>query len=455
MKREKPRDLALKTIKRLTGKPRPGGGYLDDLFESRPYLDQRDRAFISQLVQGVVRWRLRLDWIIGRFADLPVSKIDPHVLNILRLALFQIFFLDRVPESAAVNEAVNQARGHKKTAHTGSFVNAILRNICRQKDGISFPDRDKNRVEFLSTCYSYPEWIVKKWIRELGPESTEALLDSQNRFPGLNIRANSLKITRDALLARLREEGVEGEPLPYAPEGLLLKGFRGRVDALSAFGKGLFQVQDEAAQITSHLLGPRPGELVLDVCAGLGGKSTHMAGLMEGKGRVISLDINSRRLVNLDHTARRLGIDIIGPVAANAEKDPARLFRRTFDRIMVDAPCSGLGVISRHPDGKWNRTEKDIRRLARVQKRMLENAAGLLRPGGSMLYVTCTISREENEDVVTAFLEGRKDIRLEDLKEHVPAWGRDLINEHGFFKTLPHVHHMDGFFAALFHRQHE
>lgn len=451
MKKENPRNLALKTIKSLTGESRHGGGYLDDLFESRPYLDHRDRAFISQLIQGVVRWRLRLDWIIGRFSDLPVSKIDPFVLNILRLALFQILFLDRVPESAAVNEAVNQARTNKKTAHTTSFVNAILRNICRGKEDIPFPDRDKDRIGFLSAHYSYPEWMVKKWIRELGPEPAEALLASQNRFPGLNLRANTLMITRDSLLENLRKEGIEGEPLPYAPEGILLKDFRGRVGALSAFRNGLFQVQDQAAQITSYLLGPRPGDRVLDMCAGLGGKTTAMAGLMQGKGRVFALDINRRRLVSLDHNARRLGIRILSPLAADAAKDLTSLFRRPFDRIMVDAPCSGLGVISRHPDGKWNREEKDIKRLAGLQKRLLDRAADLLRPGGRMLYVTCTISREENEEVVTAFLEGRKDISLEDLKEHVPAWGRDLINDRGFFRTFPHVHRMDGFFAALFH----
>ena len=449
MKKERPRDLALKTLKRLTSEPRYRGNYLDDLFKSHPYLDIRDRALVSQLVQGVMRWKLRLDWVIDRFTDFPARKIDPYVQNILRLAVFQILFLDRIPESAAVNEAVSQAGSSKRTSHTIPFVNAVLRNICRQKDRIPFPDKEKDRLRFLTTYYSYPEWLVKKWIQELGSGSAEALLSAQNSFPDPNIRTNTMRITRDGLLDDLRKDGIEGEPLPYAPEGIVLKNFRGRMSTLSAFRRGLFQVQYQAAQITSHLLAPRSGESVLDVCAGFGGKSTHMAELMRGKGHVFALDINSRRLVSLDHNARRLGIETVKPLSADASRTLKSLFRTKFDRIMVDAPCSGLGVISRHPDGKWNRNEEDILRLAVLQKAMMDNAASLLRPGGRMLYVTCTLSRGENEGVVKDFLKGRKDMFIEDLREHVPGWGRDLINNRGFLKTLPHVHHMDGFFAAL------
>ncbi|MFC1867019.1 16S rRNA (cytosine(967)-C(5))-methyltransferase RsmB [Thermodesulfobacteriota bacterium] len=452
MKSEKTRDLALKMLNRLGLKHKHSGNYLDDLFQSKPNLDDRDRAFISHLIQGVLRWRLRLDWVIGEFADSPLKKIEIPILNILRLALFQIFFLDRVPDSAAVNEAVNQAKADKKARHLVKFVNGVLRNVCRHRDEITFPDRNEDRVKYLSVFHSYPQWLVNKWIRELGEESTEGLLSAQNSFPDLNIRANSLKVSRAGLIEYLANDGVTGKPTPYAPEGILLGRFKGRVDQLPAFKTGLFQVQDQAAQVTSHLLRPRPGEVVLDVCAGFGGKSTHMIELMGGRGEIFALDLNYRRLVSLCHNSQRLGIPNIRPMAADASKSLLSLFRRKFDKVMVDAPCSGLGVLSRHPDGKWNRDEKDIKRLALLQKGIMNEAASVTQNGGMMLYATCSISREENEDVVRDFLGSNREMSLENLKEHVPAWGLDLIDDQGFLKTFPHIHHMDGFFAALFRK---
>ncbi|MFC1534423.1 16S rRNA (cytosine(967)-C(5))-methyltransferase RsmB [Thermodesulfobacteriota bacterium] len=440
----------MKTLNRLVRKPQYSGNYLDNLFQRNPYLNERDRAFISQLVQGVLRWRLRLDWVIGQFADLPLKKINIPILNILRLALYQVFFLDRVPESAAVNEAVNQAKDNKSTRHGTSFVNGILRNICRRKDEITFPDRDRDRLGYLAAYYSHPEWLVEKWIKELGDKHTEELLYAQNVFPDLNIRTNTLKISRDTLIEYLAEDGITGRPTPYTPEGVLLEGFRGKVDELASFKKGLFQIQDQAAQITSHLLAPQPGDKVLDICAGLGGKTTHMVELMGGKGQVLALDINVGRLISLNCNSRRLGIEALPSVVADASTSLSFLLRCKFDRIMVDAPCSGLGVISRHPDNKWNRDVNDIKRLALLQKIVMNEAASIIQKGGRILYVTCTISRDENEDVVNDFLDNHRDISHENLKEHVPEWGLDLIDDQGFLKTFPHIHHMDGFFAALF-----
>ncbi len=451
MKAERPRDLALKTLNRLDAQPRYPGNYLDEIFQSHPYLDERDRAFISQLVQGVLRWRLRLDWVLGQFSDLPLKKIDAEILNILRLALYQVYFLDRVPESAAVNEAVNQAKAKKGTRRAASFVNGMLRNICRRKQEITFPDRERDIAGYFSSYYSYPLWLVNKWLRELGREFTEELLSAQNRFPDLNIRANILKISRDGLLKRLSDQGIGGRAASYAPQGIVLEGFRGRVDELPQFREGLFQVQDQAAQIISHLLGPRPGDMVLDLCAGLGGKSTHIMELMGGRGKVLGLDISHRRLISLGQNTRRLGITGIEPVRADASS-LSSLFRCKFDRVLLDAPCSGLGVISRHPDGKWNRDEEDIRNLSFLQKRLIEETSFVMKGGGRMLYATCTISREENEDVVSSFLEHNRDMSLEDLRGCVPQWGLDLIDEKGFLKTYPNVHHMDGFFAALFRK---
>ena len=450
MKTDSPRDLALKTLNSLLKKPRHPGDYLDNLFQNNRDLDDRDRAFIIQLVQGVIRWLLRLDWIIAQFTHIPLKNVDLQTLNILRLALYQIFYLDRVPESAAVNEAVNQTKSKKHSHHITSFVNGILRNICRNKNKITFPDRARERSAFLSTFYSYPKWLVNRWIREYDNDFTENLLSAQNNPPLLNIRTNTLKTSRDKLIEYLAEEGVVGRALPHAPEAILLERLRGKVTELDAFKKGMFQVQDQGAQVVSHLLNPSSGDIILDTCAGFGGKSTHLLELMGGKGKVIALDINRVRLINLVNNARRLGFINIRPVLADASISLESMFRRKFNEVLVDAPCSGLGVISRHPDGKWNRDESDIGRLAILQKSILNRAASVAQKGGKILYVTCTLSKEENEEVVQDLLDKNKDVSLKNLKESVPDWADDLIDDQGFFRSYPHIHYMDGFFAALF-----
>jgi 16S rRNA (cytosine967-C5)-methyltransferase len=450
MRTERPRDLALKILNSLANKTDSPDNYLDDLFQSHTYLDERDRAFIVHLVQGLFRWRLRLDWVIGQFTDFPLNRLETPILNILRLALFQIFFLDKVPESAAVNEAVKQVKSNNGPRYIASYVNGLLRNICRHKGKISFPDKDREPVSYLSVFHSYPQWLVDRWIKEFGKEFTENLLLSQNNLPRLNVRTNTLFLTRDRLIEYIAEEGVTGKPTTYAPEGVILEGFKGRVTELNAFKSGLFQVQDQAAIIMSHLIAPQPSDTMLDICAGLGGKSTHMAALNGGKGNIIAVDINRRRLMTLVQNARRLGIYNIQSVVADASKSLSSALSVQFDKVILDAPCSGLGTISRHPDIKWNRDEGDIIRLSFMQKTIMNETARVIKKGGRILYVTCTISKEENEDVVEDFLVKNSDMSLENLKRHVPEWGIDLIDAHGFFRTFPHIHHMDGFFGALF-----
>jgi 16S rRNA (cytosine967-C5)-methyltransferase len=449
MKLKTPRDLALRVLNGLTRSSIISEDALNELFQSHPALDGRERAFVSHLVQGVLRWRLRLDWMVSQAADFPMERITPSVLNILRLALFQIFFLDRVPESAAVNEAVKQAKRNNRR-HVPSFVNGILRTVCREKDEIPFPDRKRDPLLFLSIFHSYPEWLVKKWVDEWGLEFTEALLEAGNRLPRLTLRTNSLKLDRETLIQKLQAEGVAAKPAVYSPQGVYLGPFRGKPDRLVAFRQGLFQVQDEAAQMVSFLLAPQPGEAVLDVCAGFGGKTTHLAQLMRDQGSIVALDIRLRRLIGLNSACKRLGIRCAVSVAADGTRHLPFLFRSRFHRIMVDAPCSGLGVISRNPDTKWRKEKKDMERMAQLQRAILEGAAPLLLPGGRMLYVTCTLSREENEGVVSSFLENHRDLALEDLREEAPEWALNLIDDRGFFRSFPHIHGMDGFFAASF-----
>ena len=362
-----PRDLALKVLKRLDLSPAPADHYLERAFRQESHLSERDRAFAVHLVQGVLRWRLRLDWIIKKSLRFPFNKIDPPVLNILRMGVYQIFFMDRVPDSAAVDEAVQQAKAICQRHVVGS-VNGILRNICRQKGKVAFPPREADPVHYLSVSCSYPVWLVEKWIRELGIISAERLLEAGNEIPPLVVRTNTRKIDRAGLIRRLNSEGVKGRPTSYSPGGIRIDGLKGPVSLLKSFQDGLFQVQGEAAQVSSYLLFPRPDELVLDLCAGLGGKSTHIDLLTGGKTRIVALDISHSRLVRLSQSLLRLGIGSIERIVADAGSHLSSLFRFPFDKILIDGPCSGLGVISRHPDAKWARDESDIERLARLQK---------------------------------------------------------------------------------------
>jgi 16S rRNA (cytosine967-C5)-methyltransferase len=447
-----PRNLALQVLNKLDHHSGHPGYSLERVTQGDMRFSDRDRAFAVNLVQGVLRWRLRLDWILQQTIRFPFKNIRPDVLNVLRLALYQIFFLDRVPDSAAVNEAVKQVK-RMAASHVVRSVNGILRQVCREKENVSFPGRSPELIRHLSIHYSYPEWLVLKWVREMGEADAERLLIAGNSIPSLVVRTNTLRIDRARLIASLKEEGVSATPTNLSPEGLLLADMKGPLDRLSSFQSGLFQVQGEAAQVCSHFLSPRPGETILDVCSGLGGKSTHMAQLMEDRGLIVGIDRNRQKLLKLTENCGRLGIHLVKSLAGDVERDLQALLKSSFDRIMVDGPCSALGVISRHPDVKWNREERDLIRLGKLQERILNRTLPLLRAGGNMLYVTCTLSREENEGVVEGFLQKNKGVKLVNLRKSGPGCARDLVDETGFMKSFPHVHGIDGFFGALFEKR--
>ncbi len=453
MKTDKPRELALMTLVDLEKAGTYTGNYLENLFRENPGFDERDRAFISNLVKGVLRFRLRLDWIIGGFSRTPVKKIDQVVLNILRLAVYQILFLDRVPESAAVDRAVEQVKALKGHNYIVPFVNGVLRNLCRNKTGIKYPARKKTPLKYLSSFYSFPPWLAERCMDEFGIDFAEELFKAQNAFPPLNIRANRLRVDRDELIKILAAEGIKGAPAQYAPECIILENFNGRIERLPSFKKGLFLVQDQAAQVVSWLLKPQPGQDILDVCAGLGGKSTHLMELMGGNGTVTALDTDKKRLDGLRETSGRLGITGIKTVSADATVPFSTVLKKTYDSILIDAPCSGLGTIGRHPDIKWNRSETDIKRISRIQRKILENTAEVVKRGGLVLYAVCTYTREENRTVIDNFLRRSNKFSLVDLREIVPEWGRNLIDNDGFFRSYPHKHNMDGFFAALLKKE--
>ena len=443
-----PRRICLSILNRLISNS-PFSDQLLKSYLNRSDLDERDRAFVVNIVQDFIRWKLRIDWIIKQFIKSPFKRLEPYVLNVLRIAVYQIYFMDKVPEFAIVNEAVNQAK--RKGKYIANTVNGILRNICRNKGKINYPDKEKDPIGFLSTYFSFPEWLVKKWIDEIGYKETEKLLNALNETPNIVIRTNLLKISRDDLVKRLRQKGMEAYATKYSPSGIIIKRLHRDVSDMEEYKEGLFFVQDEASQICAYILDPRPDEIILDACSGLGVKAIQMVELIK-KGKIISLDINPKRLLILAQTLKKEDMeDIVFPIAGDG-CSAFSLFKCKFDKILIDAPCSGLGTIRRHPDIKWTKKEEDIKMLSDLQKRLLDGVSPCLKKNGRMIYVTCTISKEENEEVVEEFLKRHPEFSLLDISKEFP-WLKELVNENGFLRTYPHIHDMDGFFCALFERE--
>ena len=412
---------------------------------------RRDRALLQTLVYGVLRWRGRLDYIISHFSSTRFDKISPKILNILRLALFQIIYLDRIPDSAAVNTAVDMAKASGAPWVVG-YVNALLRKTSREYRDVPFPDRDKNPSAALAAGKSFPKWVIRRWLRRYGLKNTAVLCDAVNSIPPITVRTNTLKISPRELFLKLESEAEHAEQTPYSPDGITFFNPGTSIPNLSGFEAGWFQVQDEAAQLVSLLLDPRPGETVLDACAGLGGKTGHIAQLMKNKGAVVALDIDGGKLSQLEAAMQRLGISIVSTLCFDLERGLPQAPPKGFDRILLDAPCSGLGVMRRNPDIKWHRSEKELAKNKTRQLRLMENLAHAVKPGGFLVYAVCSPEPEENEEVIDQFLKKHANFVIYDDY----GWGTDEINKMaitgGFFKTFPYLTHMDGFFSVRLQR---
>ena len=426
---------------------------LDSVFSKNPKLRVLDRAFISELVLGTLRWRSRLDLAIHRAAKFPEKKIDPKLLHLLRLGAYQILFMDRVPPFAAVNESVRLAKAAFRSEKISGFTNAVLRSVSRNKTQEGFPPFEKQPVEYITQVLSHPRWMVERWVREFGPDMARKMCEANNLRPPFTVRVNTLKTTRKILQERLAEAGVHSLPAPYSPEGLVLQeGLWLSEEPL--FQTGFYFVQDEASQIVAHLVDPQPGERVLDACAAPGGKTTHLAQLMKDQGEIISLDLYGPKIGWIRDNCRRMGIRMVTVLQADASKPLPFPQELAFDRVLVDAPCTGLGTLHRHPEAKWREKPRDAERLQRLQLSLLENLWACLKRGGILVYSTCTVTREENDFVVEAFLRNHKEFHLEDLRLIVPKSLHPLIDEKGFLRTYPGLttardhYRLDGFFAA-------
>lgn len=402
-----------------------------------------DRGLLTELVFGVLRRRGTLDHIIHTLA----ARKSPHgelpIMTLLRLGLYQIFFLDRVPVSAAVNETVNLAKIVAPRA--AGFINAILRRADRERESLSWPNRDTDFTAFLAARYSEPRWLIEQWLDQLPGDEVEQLATILLEPPPLTLRANTLRIGRDELIEQLNSGGFPAQPTRYAPCGIHIRTTT-HPGSLPGFAQGLFTVQDESSQLAAQFLAPDPGQQVLDLCAAPGGKTTHLAQLMKNSGTILACDLDKRKLPRIAETATRLGISTIETMAIDGSHPLNALTGRQFDRILVDAPCTGLGVIRRNPEAKWRLAAADVCRLADLQGTILANASALLAPGGVLLYSTCSTSREENEGVIDDFLSKHTDFMLEDLRKLFPEFA-PIITDRGIFRAWPHRHGMDGFCA--------
>lgn len=445
------RNTALKVLNTLNRGRQTLDGILDALTPVTSRLSKQDRSLFNACVYGVLRWRGRLDYIISHFSKPPLKKIEPGVLNILRLGLFQIIYLDRIPDSAAVNTAVELTRKIGALRAAG-LVNAVLRKAATNYKDIAFPALKSEPAAYFATAHSLPAWLVRRWHHRYHAETLTALCEAINAIPPITIRTNTLKATRRQLMLSLEGDVEHISPAPDAPDGVIMKKLKRPIPDLPAFKHGWFQVQDEAAQLVSLLMDPQPGESVLDACAGLGGKTAHLAQLMKNKGHIAAMDKDEKKLQLLRDEMQRLGISMVSPICHDLNLTPDTKLQGNFDRVLIDAPCSGLGVLRRNPDIKWKSGEADLKRHARVQKRFLENLAQLIKPEGILVYAVCSVEPEENEAVIDAFLKKHPEFAIDKSPGKLPKTVLSRVKPTIGFKTFPLLNHMDGFYFVRLKR---
>jgi 16S rRNA (cytosine967-C5)-methyltransferase len=418
---------------------------------SRPTLhDDRDRALAADIAAGVQRWRAALDHLIVTVSKRRLDRIDPEVVEILRLSLYQLLHLTRVPAAAIVDDAVDLTKRAGKKSASG-FVNAVLRTVSRRRKDLPLPPRPadpgdrEGALDYLSITLSHPRWLAARWLDRHGFAATETWLQFNNTPAPLTLRANRLKIAPPDLIARLAAEDVRVRPATFAPDAFLVE--EGAPLRGAAYDEGLFVVQDEASQLVALAANAAPGTMVLDACASPGGKTTAMAASMDGRGSIVASDLRDRRIQLLRRTVAVAGAPNVFIVQANLLKPLP--FARRFDLVVVDAPCSGLGTLRRDPDIRWRRTEQDLTALAAAELTMVRNAAEAVAPGGRLVYATCSSEPEENDGVADAFLAGAPDFAPVDARTASPDLPAAVVDARGRLRTEPHRHGLEAFFAAV------
>jgi 16S rRNA (cytosine967-C5)-methyltransferase len=412
-------------------------------------LETRDQALVTRLVYGTLAWQGYLDHIIAAFAHRPPSGLDAPVRTVLRLALFQVCRLTKIPTFAAVDTAVDLIKRYRGGGAAG-LVNAVLRRAVVGWQDVPLPSRQTNPIGHLSVGLSHPRWLVERWAAAWGIDETEALLQANNEPAPTVLRANRRKVETAALLEKLSAAGIVAAQSQYSPTGVQVE-HGGAPEQLPGYDDGSFSVQAEASQLVAYLVAPHPGQRLLDACAAPGGKTTHLAELMDDQGEIIALDAHAAGIERIRQAARRLSLRCIHGVAADATQwsDDGN----GFDAVLVDAPCSGFGTLRQHPEIRWRRTAADVAALAQLQKRLLVRLAKFVRPGGALVYATCTLTAEENDEVIAAALHLLPQFHIVDPRPLLPPSLHPLIGADFMLRTFPHRHMLDGFFAVRLQRQ--
>jgi 16S rRNA (cytosine967-C5)-methyltransferase len=415
--------------------------------------DDRDRALAAEIATGVQRWRAALDHVIVTLSKRPLARMDAEVIEILRLSVYQLLHLSRVPASAVVDDGVNLVRRAGKTSATG-FVNAVLRQVSRTRNALPLPDRPADpadrgaALDYLSITLSHPRWLSARWLDRLGFDAAEQWMQFNNTPATITLRANRLRLSRADLAAALAREDIAVHPARFAPDGLAVDS--GNPVRSSLMDQGLFFVQDEASQLVALIAGDRPGARVLDACASPGGKTTAIAAAMEGRGLLVATDFRDRRIDLLRRTVVASGASNVRIVQADLRQPVP--FSVPFDCVLVDAPCSGLGTLRRDPDIRWRRRERDLPALAATELTMLKRAADAVAPGGRLVYATCSSEPEENEEVVGAFLASTRGFALLEATAASARLPGEVVDARGHLRTRPDVHGLEAFFGAAFTR---
>ena len=434
---DKTREVALKVLYKIDKEQAYSNIELNEqIRQNRKNLDEKDIGLISELVYGVTTWRLTLDEIIKKYSNIKLKKISPWIINILRMGIYQIIFLDKIPKSAAVNESVNLAKryGHSSSSN---FVNAILRK-AEKTDYDDFLEIEDD-IDRISKTTSMPKWIVEELVKGNGIKIAEQICKNSNLKPNITIRVNRLKIAKKELIQKLEQKGIECKELENeemnTQDFLILSKVK-NIENLQEFKDGFFTIQDLSAGQAAKILDPRPVEMVLDACSAPGGKTTYLAELMENKGKIKAWDIHEHRTKLVEQNANRLGINIIETQVKDATQYDKNLDEK-FDKILLDVPCLGIGVIKRKPDIKWQRKPEDIEEITLIQRKILENCSKYLKKGGTLVYSTCSILKEENEEIVIKFLSENKQFEID---------GENMVN------ILPNKE-KDGFFICKIYRK--
>ncbi|GGB56981.1 16S rRNA (cytosine(967)-C(5))-methyltransferase RsmB [Fictibacillus barbaricus] len=410
-----------------------------------------DKGLLTNIVYGTIQRKNTIDFYVDQLLNKPVKKKDRWVLTLLRLSIYQMLYMDRVPDHAIIHEAVEitKQRGHQGLA---GLVNGILRKL--QREGTASMDKKAGEgSEKDALIYSMPQWLFERWSDQFGQEDAKKMAESNLLASSVTARVNTHLTNRQDVLKQLKEEGIVAEEGELSPEGIIIK--EGYLPETEVYKRGLVTIQDESSMLVARAVDPAPGDYVLDTCAAPGGKSTHMAELMQGKGKVISLDLHAHKIDLINKQAKRLDLENIEASVLDARKVTEKFLPETFDRVLVDAPCSGFGVIRKKPDLKWSKTEEDVMRLNAIQKDILDAASKMVKQGGSLVYSTCTVDKEENKMVADWFLDNHPEFEWDpNFTERMPQNVRSyIIDGRSDLQIMPHYFNSDGFYIAAYRKK--